>query len=447
MIIRKQCPIYGFTITTIIVISFTIIIGSTLAFKLPSLSKPSKVLWANKTLFIDELGRSRIFRGTNVVYKAFPYHPNINPDSDPKHSFNQVDIDILASHGVTVIRLGVMWPGVEPIRGHYDFNYIEIMRTIVERCQDAGIYVLIDFHQDGLSEKFCGEGIPLWASQPAWSLFNLFGFPFPLESTPYKLNDLGIPSDSDCSKHFYDLLELSYASGSAYQRLYKNYNGLRDSFVAYWKLLAEVFGGFDNVLGYDLMNEPFAGNVFSNPWLIIPGLADSWNLQTFYDVTAEGIRQVDSRTLIFFESVTWDNFAVGFRHPPGGNQYANKTVLSFHHYNPKPNLMDISGSFVERLNDMHRLGCGGMLTEFEMGWKNGANVEPIRSQSQTADRYLFSYTGWEYTDYVQITGTNNGLRDPETGQVRPDMANVYSRTYATAISGTPLSMKFDDPSE
>ncbi|KAJ3307579.1 hypothetical protein HDU76_004527, partial [Blyttiomyces sp. JEL0837] len=169
---------------------------------------------------------------------------------------------------------------------------------------------------------------------------------------------------------------------------------------------------------------------FTNPGLLVPGVADRLMLQPFYDAVANGIREVDRDTLIFFESVTWDNFFVGFDHVPGGKEFAEKSVLSV--------------TFSERMNDMKRLGCGGMLTEFEMGWQNGANVEPIRQKSQSADSHLFSYMGWEYTDYIAITGTNNGLRDPSNGQVRPDMANVYSRTYATAISGTPTSMKFDD---
>ncbi|KAJ3322674.1 hypothetical protein HDU76_013834, partial [Blyttiomyces sp. JEL0837] len=310
--------------------------------------------------------------------------------------------------------------------------------------------------KDAFSEKFCGEGVPLWAAQPAGSLFNLLDFPVPIEKSPFKVDKNGIPSQADCAKHDFGIVQLSYAAGSAYQRLYENYDGLRDSFVNYWKLLASVFGKYDNVLGYDLMNEPFAGNVVTNPGLLVPGVADRVMLQSFYDAVAAGIREVDQKSLIFFESVTWDNFVVGFDHVPGGSQNGAKSVLSFHHYDKQPNLFNLTVTFDERLLDMARLGCGGMMTEktaaskdaniiFSIPRKTGNNVEPIRIKSQQADKYLMSYTGWEYTDYYAITGTNNGIRDPDTGLVRPDMANVYSRTYATSISGTPLSMKFDDP--
>jgi hypothetical protein len=38
------------------------------------------------------------------------------------------------------------------------------MKSIVQTLSDAGIYVLLDFHQDALSEKFCGEGAKIQTS-------------------------------------------------------------------------------------------------------------------------------------------------------------------------------------------------------------------------------------------------------------------------------------------
>ena len=37
---------------------------------------------------------------------------------------------------------------------------------------------------------------------------------------------------------------------------------------------------------------------------------------------------------LFFESVTWDETTVGFEHVPGGLDYANRSVLSWHFYSP-----------------------------------------------------------------------------------------------------------------
>ena len=41
------------------------------------------------------------------------------------------------------------------------------MADIVDEAATYGIYVLADMHEDALSERFCGEGIPGWASQPS----------------------------------------------------------------------------------------------------------------------------------------------------------------------------------------------------------------------------------------------------------------------------------------
>lgn len=37
---------------------------------------------------------------------------------------------------------------------------------------------------------------------------------------------------------------------------------------------------------------------------------------------------------VYFESVTWDELTVGFENPPGGFDYANRSVLSYHFYIP-----------------------------------------------------------------------------------------------------------------
>ncbi|KAJ3294789.1 hypothetical protein HDU79_010422 [Rhizoclosmatium sp. JEL0117] len=392
------------------------------------------------SLFVDELGRSRIFRGTNVVYKGFPYVPDIRPDAKPRWSFNQDDVDILKRHATNVIRLGVMWPGVEPERGQYNTTYLDIMTEIVRMCDEAGIYVLLDFHQDVFSEKFCGEGVPSFAAQPRGGPF---GFPFPLTSR-YPTDDNGIPSREDCEKKAHPLYHGTQAVSEAYQRLYDNYDGLRDSFIAYWQLVAKTFLPFKNILGYDLINEPWNGNVFKDPSLSNAMVANRKNLQPFYDIISAGIRAVDPNAIIFFEPVTTVQKTVGFDRVPGGPDFASKDVLAFHYYESVQKQFNIEETIGFRVEQAAQLGAGSFLGEFEMGWMEGGNIDNIVETSRAADLHFLSYTGWEYTDYIPITGTNNGIRDPKTGLVRPDMAKVYSRPYPSAIAGQPLKTEYLD---
>ncbi len=112
--------------------------------------------------------------------------------------------------------------------------------------------------------------------------------------------------------------QVSYASSSAYQNLYDNHDGLRDSFAAFWRKVATELLPFPNILAFELLNEPFAGGIYHNPALLFPGVADRVNLQNFYKAIAQEIRKVDQRTILAFEGVTWDNFVYGFTEPPGG---------------------------------------------------------------------------------------------------------------------------------
>jgi endoglycosylceramidase len=51
------------------------------------------------------------------------------------------------------------------------------------------------------------------------------------------------------------------------------------------------------------MNEPFGGDVWSDPLLWVPPIADRVSLQPLYDELAASIRAVDTQHFVFFESV------------------------------------------------------------------------------------------------------------------------------------------------
>lgn len=51
---------------------------------------------------------------------------------------------------------------------------------------------------------------------------------------------------------------------SAFAALYANEDGLRDKLMAFWSLISEFFEPNDNVIGYDILNEPWAANMYHN---------------------------------------------------------------------------------------------------------------------------------------------------------------------------------------
>ena len=112
--------------------------------------------------FVDSAGRERRFRGANAIVKGYPWVPATDVWSG---DLSLVDADFrrMRDMGITMLRLGTMWAGVEPTRGKYNASYLAQLKTIVEGAAAYGIYTLLDGHQDLMSERFCGEGFPNWA--------------------------------------------------------------------------------------------------------------------------------------------------------------------------------------------------------------------------------------------------------------------------------------------
>ena len=110
-------------------------------------------------MFVDAEGRSVLFHGVNIVYKVDPYIPSIG-DFDPDNSLNDEDIANLVEWGQNFVRLGVMWEAVERTEGIYDDTYLDKIEEMINKLGDAGIYTLVDAHQDVFARTICGEGVP-----------------------------------------------------------------------------------------------------------------------------------------------------------------------------------------------------------------------------------------------------------------------------------------------
>jgi aryl-phospho-beta-D-glucosidase BglC (GH1 family) len=46
-----------------------------------------------------------------------------------------------------------------------------------------------------------------------------------------------------------------------------------NKFATYWKKVAAAFKGNKYVIAYELMNEPWPGNMYENPLVMVPGLS------------------------------------------------------------------------------------------------------------------------------------------------------------------------------
>jgi endoglycosylceramidase len=311
-----------------------------------------------------------VFHGVNVVRKGFPYIP-ITTHFDSNFSFAPEDVDFLRSIGCNAIRLGVIWAGAQPQPPSSDgspapFNttYLDELQRVVAIAAAGGVRVLLDAHQDLYSSAFCGEGAPSWAAD-ASNASGLLPFPEPVGKAfgPGDYDANGVPTAAACGRHPWQDYQLTYRGAMAYQRLY-THAPLRAAYAQFWGEIARRFKGNEAVLGLEIMNEPFAGDVFADPALFLPGVADRVHLAPFYEEVAAAIRLADPSASIFFESVTWDDVVCGFEHVPGGNEFADLSVLSYHYYRP-PNLSPRE-AMQHQMQECRRLGCRCFMTEFSL---------------------------------------------------------------------------------
>ncbi len=199
--------------------------------------------------FIDPNGQRMMFHGFNSVYKKPPYY-NEKDVSDHRLKYYK-------QWGFNVVRLGVLWhPAFPTGPGQVNDTYLKAIERQVDRFADAGMYVILDMHQDSLSTMYGSyDAIPLWLlkafPQPSW----FFKYPWPKHKMP----------SGDWEGY------VTYACQKAFQCIYDNEKDAWKHWGDFWVEVANRFKGKSNVLGYELMNEPFAGNIYTNPLRGIPG--------------------------------------------------------------------------------------------------------------------------------------------------------------------------------
>ena len=228
--------------------------------------------------FVDLDGRIRLFRGINSVIKHFPWYDHMMLDSERQRQ--------LGEWGFNAIRLGAMWSGVEPEQGHINETYIDILKEIVDGLQTNGIYTYLDMHQDVLTEVASYNGIPRWLSSQ---------FRSPDHAFPWPMKDRSGFSTWACG---YFTQEIA----NGYQQLYTEH---KEEFANVWRQIAGRFKGMPEILGYELLNEPWTGDFFEDLSILLPGNAGHELLEPFFNSAHEAVREVDTETLLFWEPVTY----------------------------------------------------------------------------------------------------------------------------------------------
>jgi endoglycosylceramidase len=235
---------------------------------------------------VDPSGREVLLKGVNVdglvdyfqnglaaPYPTAPgaYARGACPTDDPnvegvdvcKYDFSQ-----LRPLGYDAIRLNISWSELEPAPGLISRTYVKRIAQVVSWAKAAGIYVVIDMHQDAWSKYVYTEpgqtcppptqairgfdGAPLWASVHTAPACALNG-----------------------------TRELDPAVAEDFQKLYDDAVapdgvGLQEHYASAMLALAQQFHENPAVAGYEIINEPSPG------FNVAPSEVDSTELFPFY---------------------------------------------------------------------------------------------------------------------------------------------------------------------
>ncbi|KRL13725.1 hypothetical protein FD09_GL001752 [Schleiferilactobacillus perolens DSM 12744] len=181
--------------------------------------------------FVNERGEQVLFNGINLVEKDAK-NDFITPGGDALYAR-------LAAQGINLIRFGIYWAKVEPTPGKIDEDYLGQVAAQIQLAKKHEIYVFLDMHQDLYAAKW-GDGAPDWA-----------------------VIDDGLPHQQ--GQLWSDSYFISPGLNRAIDHFWQNSPagdgvGLQDHYLAMWQAVAKYFLAADNVIGFDLMNEPFPGS-------------------------------------------------------------------------------------------------------------------------------------------------------------------------------------------
>lgn len=433
----------------------------------------------------DTFGRRLQLHGVNVVGKCgggaqpinVPGTPCVGPAQGPKlafvlspqardvgRRFTAADASTLARMGFNMVRLGIVWQGLEPgapdaqpndprycgpHRGSrfpalgkadpYDpaavRDYLRRTDRIVDLLARANIRVVIDMHQD------------VWGS----------AFQYPLGLTPW--NGEGAPLWATCTDGLSFTAPLGWGSGyeapavqAAIHHFWANNvrADLQGQFARVWTAVARHFVGNADVLGYEVMNEPNDFKVasfdaelqcaYGGP-VHAPRSCRASHSAAVPEGLIGAIQAADPNHVVLYEPSGATGFGapetLGIAEPL---RFRN-LELAFHVYGNVAT--QLSETAQERFQT--RTGQAGgppwIMDEF------GASTNSLATAATVAlaDAHNLSWAYWAALQLDDPTAGEayEGLLDQITRKPYPPQAQALSVPYPWATAGTPGAQSFD----
>ena len=220
--------------------------------------------------FVDPQGRHTLLRGVNLAgtskLPAVPpsaTHLGVDFDGWREVCFigrpaplDELDrhLDRLVHWGFNVVRLLTTWEAIEHAGpGCYDDAYLDYLAEVVRRAGRRGLLVFVDAHQDVWSRFTGGDGAPYWSFE--WAGLHPERFvaadAVALDSVDWSWGYQRAPVAT--------MFTLLFAGDVFCPSRAGVQERLQAAFCGAMTQLAARLSGLDNVLGYDVFNEPSPG--------------------------------------------------------------------------------------------------------------------------------------------------------------------------------------------
>ena len=363
--------------------------------------------------FRDASGGVVILRGVDVAGNSKV--PPFRGIGDP------AQLDPLPGWGVNVLRLLFTWEAYEPSPGTYDDAYLSYYEGLVDAAAARGLWVVVDFHQDAFSRASiggCGEGFPLWALPPT-------------------VTPAAPDNGADCANWGQRLLGDADLP-KTWDAFYADSYGARTRYLAMVARVAGALAGRDNVVGFDMLNEPEGD--------------ERTQLGPLYEDAAKAIRAANRSAILFVSPgyltsagdatnlvrPTFDNFAFS-------PHYYDPTVLLFHGWQGN----DESAAFSTMTGTAQAWGVPLFVGEWGAPPSTDEVTGYLDAIVTQLDLALASAAQWDYTPGWTADAKDGWNAEDlsivdDTGALR---ANFVARPYARRIAGTPTMLTVRDDAD
>jgi endoglycosylceramidase len=371
------------------------------------------VLGTSGRHFVDPAGGVVILRAINVAGNSKV--PPFVPFTDTS------ELDALPPLGFNAIRLLFTWEAYEPIEGTYEEDYLDAITAIADAAWARGLYVIIDFHQDGFSRFHaggCGDGFPEWAAHDGASLDK------PDNGPGCAAWAVQVAADADVHDSF--------------EALYADTAGVRTRLMLLWDRLATHFSTHPGVIGYDLMNEPWG-------W-------EESELGPLYEEIAGVIRAAHADSILFVEGHASTNNGViqTLLAPPTFANFAyaphfyETAVITTHLFSGLPTATDLG--FFTMTGKADDWGVPLFVGEFGTHGDTFGGDTYIALQYDRLDEHLASGAQWNWTpawNETDLDGWND--EDLSITDDAGDLRSIFViRPQPRRFAGVPTLFEVDE---